>query len=336
MKAIGTIILLFFSFWAQAQIAYIFTAKDSLFVGDTLDIKLVLSGIAEKEVEEINWDTLSNLEFINMADTSNYPIDFDWDHGQFGGEDFVYSADEMGWSIDDLVVPQEVFNTFKMTVWEMCGFVIPPPIITLKNGDTLRVASKGVLVKSPLMDELGMEKAPSFGIMSIEKNVWDYLLQFWWLIVLITAIGIAFFIRNWYRNRVVPPPLTSQEEEKEKVVIPPDVVALEKLKALKKSRKWETLSEKVYVSELTDIIREYIENRFDIQALEMTSSEILQAMQGDLLNEIQLDQLRNTLNVSDMIKFAKSKADHSLHEKFVDDAIEMVETSKEKRVDHDV
>lgn len=330
MKQLLILLFISLSFWAKAQIAYVSTVEDSILVGDKIDVKLVLSGFAPEEIQEVNWDTLSNLEFINGADTLNYPVDFDWKNGNFTGEDYVYSRNELNWQTDESTSPQEIYNTFELTVWEMCAFVIPPPIITLTNGETLQVGSRALIVKSPLFEDLKTELANSYGIDAEEKTMWDYLMEYWWLGALFLAAIIAFFIRNRLKNRPVPEPVIQEETPVEEPVIPPSVIALERLKKLKDERMWETAGEKQYVSELTEIIREYIENRFDIKALEMTSSEILQAMQADLLNEIQLEQLSNTLNVADMIKFAKSKADASLHEKFVDDAIDMVESSKEK------
>ena len=331
MRIGSVVILLLFSLWAQAQIAYIYTDKDSILVGDKLDVKLTLSGFSPADVKSVNWDTLSNLEFVNYADTANYPIDFDWSPKQESGDDFIYEGTDLQWKTEESS-PGELSLSFEMTIWEMCGFIIPPPIVTLYNGDTIQVNSRGVIVKSPLYDQYELKEAPSFGVLVENKSVWDYIVEFWWLIAFLIAVAIAFFIRHKLKNRprpeVLPPPLPVRKV----VVVPPDIVALKKLNTLKENRTWESVGEKEYVSELTEIIREYIENRFEVKALEMTSGEILAAMQGDLLDGIQMEQLSNTLNVADMIKFAKSKADASLHEKFVDDAIDMVESSKEKPV----
>ncbi len=337
MRSLITLFLIFSSLWAQAQIAYLHTDKDSILVGDEIEIKLTLSGFSHTDIQEINWDTLSNLEFRNAADSTNYPIDFDFDPGNFKGDDYIYDIYEIEWSVDDQQSPQELYNTFKIRFWEMCGLVIPAPVITLTNGETIQVGSKGLIVKSPFYDKIEFEKAPSFYVERENKKFIDYLLDFWWLITLILAIIIALIIRNRWKNRKVKPTYSGPPDLPQRKIdrIPPDVTALKKLKSLKESRMWETENEKAYVSELTEIIREYIENRFEIKALEMTSSEVLDAMKGDLLNELQMEQLGNTLNVSDMIKFAKSKADASLHEKFVDDAIDMVESSKEKPAEED-
>jgi len=43
-----------------------------------------------------------------------------------------------------------------------------------------------------------------------------------------------------------------------------------------------------------------------------------------------MEQLSQTLNVSDLIKFAKAKADSNMYEQFVDEAIDLVDNTKEK------
>ena len=72
---------------------------------------------------------------------------------------------------------------------------------------------------------------------------------------------------------------------------------------------------KDYHTELTDIVREYIENRYGIIAMELTSDEILRSYSGLNLGSASTDMLRQILNLADMVKFAKAKPlanEHSL------------------------
>jgi hypothetical protein len=56
---------------------------------------------------------------------------------------------------------------------------------------------------------------------------------------------------------------------------------------------------------MTDILRTYIEERFDVQAIEMTTDEILQGMKGTDADKEAMDKLANTLVLADLVKFAK-------------------------------
>jgi len=87
---------------------------------------------------------------------------------------------------------------------------------------------------------------------------------------------------------------------------PPHIVALHELDILKEKKLWQSNHIKRYHSELTEIIRKYIENRFGIPALEMTSYEILDAVHNEkyIPENIHLN-LRQMLTLADLVKFAK-------------------------------
>ena len=62
---------------------------------------------------------------------------------------------------------------------------------------------------------------------------------------------------------------------------------------------------KQYHSKLTDILREYLENRFKIQALEQTTEEILFGMRNVAVDEESKAKLKRILILADLVKFAK-------------------------------
>jgi hypothetical protein len=113
-------------------------------------------------------------------------------------------------------------------------------------------------------------------------------------------VGIVFLIR-YLNKRKKPQPLT-----KEKPNIPAHVIALEMLKELWKKKLYQSGYVKQYYSELSDIIRIYIENRWDIAAMEMVSSEIITALSVFEIEEEAMNKLKQTLYLSDMVKFAKA------------------------------
>jgi hypothetical protein len=63
---------------------------------------------------------------------------------------------------------------------------------------------------------------------------------------------------------------------------------------------------KEYYCDLSDIVRWYIEERFDVRAPEMTTEEFIHVVRySDKLTDAQQGFLRDFLNASDMVKFAK-------------------------------
>jgi hypothetical protein len=69
---------------------------------------------------------------------------------------------------------------------------------------------------------------------------------------------------------------------------------------------WQADRVKDYYSELTDIVREYIEAQFGVQAVEMTTDEILYGLRGISINAQAMGKLSNTLQTADLVKFAKA------------------------------
>lgn len=94
--------------------------------------------------------------------------------------------------------------------------------------------------------------------------------------------------------------------EKKKPTIPAIVTARAKLAEIKDNEAWKSLNTKDYYTDLTDITREYLEGQFGIEAVEMTTDEILQAVRALEINETAKDKLQETLILADFVKFAKA------------------------------
>ena len=87
---------------------------------------------------------------------------------------------------------------------------------------------------------------------------------------------------------------------------PPHVVALRELEKIKEQKLWETENHKHYQSVLTDIIREYIEGRYEVPAMEQTTHETITKLgEGVYVNPKLLEELNKTLSLADLVKFAK-------------------------------
>lgn len=87
---------------------------------------------------------------------------------------------------------------------------------------------------------------------------------------------------------------------------PAHVIALRELDKLKDSKLWQQNKIKEYHSELTEIIRRYIENRYSVMALEQTTDEILSILKNSsMLEQPQYELLYQMLQLADLVKFAK-------------------------------
>ncbi|MEJ7558291.1 MAG: BatD family protein [Pedobacter sp.] len=141
------------------------------------------------------------------------------------------------------------------------------------------------------------------------------------LLLIIILIGVWFY----FKKRKKPEPVVIAV----KPVIPPDVQALNKLTALRDKKLLEQDEVKQYHSELTDIIREFLEKRYKIRAMEQTSDEIFSGIRHLEITEENKNRLRQMLMLADLVKFAKQKPLNSDNNLSMDNAIGFVSASAE-------
>ncbi len=146
-------------------------------------------------------------------------------------------------------------------------------------------------------------------LMEVDRNysgLWKIIL--WGLLSLILLAAVLY----WFVFRKKP--LT---EEEKAALLPPYDRALLELKKLENSRYLIQDDYKQYYSELTDILRSYLEEDVHITALESTTGQLLLKIElmrdaGELkLDDQTLEQFRRILETADLVKFAKSKPDPS-------------------------
>jgi hypothetical protein len=120
------------------------------------------------------------------------------------------------------------------------------------------------------------------------------------LLVIAIAVLVYFYIK---RRKQEKPIITSRL----KSTIPPYEAAMEALEGLRLKKLWQSGRIKEYYSEMTEIVREYIELRFPVRALEMTTSEINAALRQVDINSSAREKLNQTLILADLVKFAKEQ-----------------------------
>ena len=145
-----------------------------------------------------------------------------------------------------------------------------------------------------ITDIKGIYKAPIW---------WWGILRWVLLAIAIVGIGIGgYYLITYLKKR------TSHEEvaAAAEPLRPAEEVALEKLDIIREQKIWQTGQVKEYHTQLTDVVREYIDRRFDVSSTEQTSDETLRAMRQPLKEQKDLyEQLRKMLTLADLVKFAK-------------------------------
>ncbi len=131
---------------------------------------------------------------------------------------------------------------------------------------------------------------------------------YWWgiirivlLILLLAGLGVlGYFLYKKYHRQQEEAAISSEPQR------PPHEVALEALDKIKAEKVWQQYGrQKMYYTELTDVVRKYIDGVFGIGSLEMTSMEILATLKPELESKSAYEALKQMLTLADLVKFAK-------------------------------
>lgn len=186
-----------------------------------------------------------------------------------------------------------------------------PPFPFVLNGDTVWSKSLSLKVVQPFKIDTTSNKIADIKPVFSPKFNWINLLL---IILLVLAIhGLIILLLVIYKRYFKKMPVLDSKAMK--LLLPPYVVALSQLDKIKQEKPWQQGRSKEYHTELTDVVREYIERVFNINSMEMTSEEILEQ-----LRDLRMEQktaysgLRQILQLADLVKFAKWDATTDEHE----------------------
>ncbi len=176
-----------------------------------------------------------------------------------------------------------------------------PPFKVIDQTDT--IYSNQVALKVSTIP-VNIDKPEEFNDI---KDTWDppFVLADYYLLIygvlfacfLICLIG---YILKRLRNRQSIIPFKKQEPK-----LPPFEMAMKELDEIKQQKLWQQGRNKEYYTLLTDTLRKYMVNRFGINAMEMTSGEILELIRLESEANSSYNSLKQILELADFVKFAK-------------------------------
>jgi len=223
-------------------------------------------------------------------------------------------------------------SDIKLTCWKPGVYYIPPVKFYFqqdnKNTQSKVTNQLAMLVSSPIADETAADTiklAPIKDIIVEPLKLQDFLPYIIGLASLAGMIFLGIFLYRRLKNKGQAPEVTIIKR-------PPHEIAFEKLEQLKNAELWQQGMIKEYQSELSHIIREYIEDRYEILALESTTDEILRDLKEKDFNEDLKGNLREMLQLADLVKFAKAEPPVERHGQLMEFAEDFVTKTKEKPV----
>lgn len=197
---------------------------------------------------------------------------------------------------DRIVIKQDIL----ITSFDSSLYLLPPlrvidgPDTIASNQIALKVSTIPVNVDNPEeFYDIKTVWKPPFVLADYYPLIYGILLG----LFLICVIG--YIIQRMRNKKSLMPEKTT------KPLLPPHQQAMKDLDELKVQKLWQQGRNKEYYTSLTDILRKYIEDRFEINALEMTSGEILTLIYKVAEAESVYTNLKQVLELADLVKFAK-------------------------------
>jgi len=195
--------------------------------------------------------------------------------------------------------------SLRLAAYELGALEIPSVQVAVVSpqGDSILLATDrfGVRVESVGLDE-GGDIRPLKGPMGIPVSLGRIVLSVLGLILVAVLVLAAY--RRLARNRKKPEVRLPQAPAR-----PPHEVALEALARLEASPLLERGEVKEYHIQVSDILREYVEGRFHVPALEMTTRDLTEGLAAAGVDAPIREGFRIFLERCDMVKFAKYRPD---------------------------
>lgn len=294
--------LIFFSFVSMGAVAQELNVKadidsSSILIGEQVRLKLTafFSSPAEKKIE---WPVLKDTITGKVEVVSKSKIDTQ----QTESGTILYTQELLITSFDS-------------------GYHPIPPFLFKVSGDTSQVFETEALL-------LEVQTVPVDTTQDIRDIKGPVDIPFHWTEAIPYAIGVAILIGLitgiifYFKYRKKKEPV-----QKNIPVKAPHETALEQLDILRNEKLWQQGRTKEYYIRLSDIFRIYVEQRFRIPALELTSDELLSALRN-FVDQEQRAKARQLLLLSDLVKFAKENPIAHENELTLNNAVEFINETR--------
>jgi hypothetical protein len=153
-------------------------------------------------------------------------------------------------------------------------------------------------------------------------------------ILIITLVGIIAWLAVRFLWKL------KKSDSGAETYIPPEpahVIAFRELEKLKNEELWQKGEVKKYYTTLTEILRRYLENRFRVFSLELTTAETLESLiKTGFKKNGSYNDLKAVLTGADLVKFAKHNPVASENESHFQNSWNFVISTKENETDADL
>ena len=194
---------------------------------------------------------------------------------------------------------------YTLTSFDDTLYYLPPFVVKVdgKPYESKSLALKviGIEVDTTRMDQF-------FGPKDVQDNPFqwsDWSLLFWLSVLMLVLMAVGYYL--YMRLRDNKPIITHIRIVKRLL---PHQKAMKEIEQIKADKMQTSENPKEYYTKLTDTLRKYIEDRYGFNAMEMTSSEIIDRLEKALTDDTKdaatmKAELRQLFTTADLVKFAK-------------------------------
>lgn len=212
------------------------------------------------------------------------------------GVEVLGRSDEQVQQRDNGFLERSVVYT--LTSFEDTLYYLPPFVVKV-DGKPYKSKSLALKVITLEVDTLHPEKF--FGPKDVQENPFqwsDWSMVFWLSILMVILSIVGYYLYLRLRDNK---PIVSHLRIVKRLL--PHQKAMKEIERLKADHIVTSEDSKEYYTKLTDTLRKYMEERYGFNAMEMTSSEIIEHLSRQ--DSQSLDELRVLFQTADLVKFAK-------------------------------
>jgi hypothetical protein len=195
------------------------------------------------------------------------------------------------------VIQNYTITSFDAGTYTIPSFSIGSSKDVIKTNElTLQVVSVKVDTTKAIYD-IKQPLAVSYTFLDWLKDNWYWVVA--GLVVLVIVGGLIWYFKNKPKVEIVVEEIQPN--------VPAHVIALNKLKELRDKKLWQQDEIKQYYIELSDVLREYLEKRYEVKTHEKTTDEIFDGLKRKSITNENRNKLKQLLVLSDLVKFAKER-----------------------------
>jgi hypothetical protein len=212
---------------------------------------------------------------------------------------------------------------YTVTSFDSALYYIPPMTVDVA-GQKYQSNSLALKVYSVPVDTLNADSF--FGPKGVMKP--DFVWADWYGLIACIVLFAPFVLLLMYLVKRIRDNKPIIRKVKVEPKLPPHQAAMKLIEQIKSEKKAHSDNAKEYYTELTDVIRAYIRDRFGFNALEMTSAEIIEKLNEDG-NKEAIGELKELFVTADLVKFAKHSPMINENDANLINAIDFINVTKE-------